>query len=226
MSIPVDGRAEKDFEILKGMGETLYRLEYAIIDPNGAAATTRPDTVTIGEPLRFMPEETNGSNAVYVCNDATDSVVGVKWAAHTAGEDRVAGIAWNDYDDAGATGHPDANDRNQIVTLCGEFVARIAKTKFLATGNFPIGGIDIEDAAAAQIDGTTGGGTYGQYEVGRLVIVVNEDEAGRYATVPLAYDEVYGTVATPTAAELSVVRSAIGKVIKVETNHITVRFSI
>ena len=230
-NIAPDPRANKDFEITRGLGETLYRLEFDIKDINSASGEA--DSVSVGEPLRVIATH-NG--VAYICtDDYTDSasahiatVVGLSSEVNntdTTTEDRVVGLAWNDYDDDGATGDPDANARDKMVTLCGEFVAKIAQSKFITDVSTNKVAIDYDSGTTSTVYLTTSAGAL---EVGRDVIVVNKANGAGYAfvTLPIKASERYAG-SNPTAAEAGIDNAVVGKIIDVDgSDFVKIRFTL
>jgi hypothetical protein len=220
---PPDAREESSFEILRGMGDTIYRMDLDIRDIHDVTDAL-PDTVTVGTPLRFLA----GHNEAYVVNDGSlhaggveGHVVGVYEAGMVAFKhaDRFAGFAFGDYDKTSATGMPDANFRNALTVLTGEYIAKIAIGEFKTSGTYTtlVNGPDqILDYATT-------------LEVGQDVVVVNFISAIGAAGVPkfccLKTDFADRYTAGPTPAQIATDMAAIGRIMKLDTDYVYVRVS-
>jgi hypothetical protein len=243
--IPPDAREVSTFEIVKGLGDTAFRMEYQIKDLSiGAGITTGPAIASVGEPLRVVSTH---AEYVYPVNDAdltalivvplaVGHVVGVNAANLTTANatvtnpklnDKIIGISFNDYSNDGSSGQPSSFEAGSVAVLMGKFIARISKAEwFLGAGK------------VIYIDGTHGSTVNLVYvssiTPGLDVVVVNwAEHAGELAGNGVAkYTCLSGDYATryaganPTIAEMALDRSVVGKVVKVDGDDIYVEFSI
>lgn len=218
--IPNDPRAESSFEILHGLGTTAYRLDLPILDAN-VATTFQADEVNIGDFLRCVPGV--NSTSAFTLSDVDSHVVGVNYTGVSWNMDAPFGIAWDNYDDVnaagyvGGDGHPDANARDRLTVLTGEFVAKVPLAKFLAAATtVPIssGGLNFTAKTPA---------------IGSKVVVCNIGTGAAFTSWNFgALGIDYANYLTGgNAAEVALLNAVVGQIINIEdATYAHIRFSL
>jgi hypothetical protein len=219
--IPPDARAASDFEILHGLGTTAYRLDIAISDAN-VATTFQADDVEVGDFLRCVPS-VNSTNA-FTLTDTDKHIVGVNYTGAAWNIDAPLGIAWDAYDNvnsatyAGGNGHPDANSRDRLTVLTGEFIAKVPADKFLDAGDL------VPIAAGPAVNFTAKAEA-----IGSKVVLVNwNDGSGNISDKLMAIGIDYAGFiagANPTAAETALMNAVVGQIVNIDGSYVHVRFS-
>ncbi len=218
-----DARATSNFEVVRGLTSTAYRMHYTLADRN-AGVDVYPATVACGEPLRFI----EGEEEIFNVNDATidgtvsGHVVGVNnLTGKTTWIDHPAGIAFDAYDRTGVTGNPSANINNADTVLKGRFIARVTLADWFA----PAGKIFRIATGNVNLlyDGTP--------KIGEDVVIVNYVSAAglagvcRYAALYTDPAARYATPAVPTGPEMAVDRAVVGKIVSINATDAEIEFS-
>ena len=204
-NLPIDGRGEDSFNVIKGTGWTTMRGDFDV------RADVNSFTISVGE---VVGATIAGSGAKKI-GDATPAANAEVIGAATTEETTPLGMAWDAFSTERGYGFPNANWRGNITVLTGSYIVRLRAEDWFVTKSAQIGGgIDnVNGFVIGAVDPTD------YIKVGQDVVAVktvNGDGAKLITLLSPVASRYAG--ANPTAAEKLVDKSVIGKVINIFTD--------